>query len=97
MLTHAVAKGALVVTSAGNQGARGPRHYPAAHAIPGLVAVSALTQSSEGWAPARFTTWGDYVDLAAPGDTIASGAPGGGYLSYSGTSFAAPIVAGFVA
>lgn len=97
VLNHAVSRGALVVTSAGNQGARGPRHYPAAHNIPGLVAVSALSQSLSGWAPARFSTWGDYVDLAAPGDAIASGAPGGGYLDYSGTSFAAPIVAGALA
>lgn len=97
VLSHAINQGALVVTSAGNQGSRGPRHYPAAHPIPGLVAVSALSSSAQGWVPARFTTWGDYVDLAAPGETLVSGAPGGTYLSYSGTSFAAPIVAGALA
>lgn len=36
-------------------------------------------------------------DLAAPGDGVASAAPGGGYVTYSGTSMATPVAAGAVA
>lgn len=97
VLEHATAQGAVVVAAGGNQGPKGPRHYPAAHNLPGMVAVAALSATAGTWSPARFSTWGNYLDVAAPGEGVISGAPGGGYLSYSGTSFAAPIVAGALA
>jgi len=36
-------------------------------------------------------------DLAAPGDGVTSASPGGGYVTYSGTSMATPVAAGAVA
>ena len=47
-----------------------------------------------GWAPADFSTRGPYVDIAAPGQALRSGDPGGGYGQYEGTSFATPLIAG---
>ena len=54
-------------------------------------------QAASGWAPAAFSTRGDYVDLAAPGQDVRSGTPGGGYALYQGTSFATPQAAGAMA
>lgn len=55
------------------------------------VCVSALTSSN---GKASFSNWGPGIDIAAPGVGIYGTARGGGYRTGSGTSFAAPIVAG---
>jgi len=96
---YASAHGALVVAAAGND-ATTTRFYPAA--LPGVVSVAATTNRDE---MADFSNHGaDWVDVAAPGDAIAStlptfanatGATGYGYLS--GTSMAAPVVSGIAA
>lgn len=54
---------------------------------------------SSAWAPADFSTRGDYIDIAAPGVGIRSGIPvGNAYFgSFEGTSFSTPMVAGALA
>jgi subtilisin len=99
ILEYAIGQGAVVVAAAGNQGAGGPTHYPAAHNLNGLIAVGALKFDlpSMNWIPADFSTHGAYVDIVAPGEGLTSGNALGSFQQYTGTSFSAPLVAGAVA
>ncbi len=85
--------GAVVVAAAGNSGAS-IREYPAANHASGLLAVAASTEAD---ALADFSTYGSWVQVAAPGDRLLSSIPGSNYATWSGTSMAAPIVAGVAA
>jgi len=81
--------GAVIVAAAGNS-ADDDREYPAGFGLKGLIAVGALTQKDK---PASFSNRGSWVQVAAPGDLIISTVPGG-FAIWSGTSMAAPLVAG---
>jgi thermitase len=85
--------GAVVVSAAGNS-ADTTLHYPAAEKHDGAMAVAA---SAESGTLASFSTHGDWVHVAAPGDRIHGAIPGGGWGVWSGTSMAAPMVAGAAA
>ncbi|WP_374967914.1 S8 family serine peptidase [Terrabacter sp. BE26] len=92
---NAVAKGAVVVVAAGNSG-DDVTQYPAAY--PEAVAVGATDTSG---ALTDFSTYGSWVDIAAPGwGILSTGIPdssGNDYFYGDGTSFAAPIVSGVAA
>ncbi|GAA1991876.1 hypothetical protein GCM10009817_37520 [Terrabacter lapilli] len=95
-VSNAVANGAVVVVAAGNSGDDVPE-YPAAY--PEAVAVAATDTSG---ALTDFSTFGPWVDVAAPGfgilsTTIADASGNENYAYGDGTSFAAPIVSGVVA
>ncbi|GAA0510618.1 hypothetical protein Ade02nite_46030 [Paractinoplanes deccanensis] len=91
-ISYARSKGVTVVAAAGNSRASGsPASYPAAD--PGVIGVAATDSADR---VASFSNQGGYVDVAAPGVTIASTHPtalGSGYTYMSGTSMAAPHVA----
>jgi subtilisin family serine protease len=82
-------KGGVAVAAAGNTGALLSGSQSSA-----LTCVTATTSSD---ARASWSSYGAFVDVAAPGVAIYSTTRGGGYASVSGTSFASPIVAGVYA
>lgn len=89
-------RGAAVFAAAGNSGSATEQQYPAAEArsVPGALAVTASTEARR---IASFSNFGNWVQVAAPGEGITSAVPGGGYGVWSGTSMASPIAAGVAA
>jgi subtilisin family serine protease len=95
----ASAANALVVASAGNDGRDIDQQpsYPAAIAAQNLLAV-ASTDPDAGTGISAYSNFGRLaVQVAAPGAEILSTANDGGYVEKSGTSMAAPMVAGVAA
>lgn len=86
-INYAWNKGALVVAAAGNNGSSSPS-YPAYYQ--NSIAVGATDQNDN---PYSFSNYGDWVDVAAPGNAYST-YKDGGYVSMSGTSMATPFVSG---
>lgn len=88
---YAMRRGCVLVAASGNSG-DAMTYYPAA--LPGVISVGAVDASG---APAGFSTRGGHVALSAPGVDVGCAGLSGEIVRCSGTSFAAPFVAGAAA
>jgi subtilisin family serine protease len=94
-VAYALAKGVVVVASAGNNGTASgfdPYVYPAS--FTGVIAVAAVTGSGTR---ASFSEQNAAVVLSAPGVDVVGAGPDGEYLDAEGTSPAAALVSGVAA
>jgi Subtilase family len=92
-VVHSVtARGGIIVAAVGNEGPAAQPLYPASYAE--VLAVTAVDGRGRLLLEAGRCT---HVDFAAPGADIRAAALGTAYTPVRGTSFAAPIVAGFAA
>jgi thermitase len=86
-VAYAWQQGALVVAAAGNSGRSTPT-FPATYA--NVISVGGTNAADT---IASFSSYGSWVQLAAPGDAIWSTWKGRGYQYFSGTSMSTPQVA----
>jgi thermitase len=82
---YAFQHGAVVFMSAGNDG------YQTRWS--NCRFIQAIASIGEDNTPSNFTTYGSFVDFAAPGEGIKTLYTNGGYASWNGTSFSSPIAA----
>jgi thermitase len=87
-VNYAISKGTVVVAAAGNNGTEGAL-YPAAY--PDVIAVGSVDPDLKH---SSFSNYGSQIDIWAPGRNILTTKRDGSYGLVSGTSFAAPYVAG---
>jgi len=87
---YAWGKGIVLVAAAGNDSCSAPS-YPAAY-----TNVIAVTSTDPNDVLSSFSNYGSWVSVAAPGRNIVTTYSNGAYAGFSGTSAAAPVVAGIV-
>ncbi|HTH74594.1 MAG TPA: S8 family serine peptidase [Trinickia sp.] len=90
-IDYAWSSNVVLVAATGNDGMNAPT-YPAGDR--GVIGVSATDESDQR---ASFSNYGASVFLAAPGTSIVTTDAGGSYVTISGTSSSAAIVAGAAA
>jgi subtilisin family serine protease len=90
-ISYAHSLGSILVASAGNDNVT-QAHHPSSY---NYVISVASTDSNDNLS--TFSNYGSQIDVAAPGSSIYSTIPYGGYNYKSGTSMASPLVASLCA
>ena len=104
-MQYADQKGVLLVHAAGNSGSNNDARqnyfstrYLNGQTIANQITVGASSRFNTSALAAEFSNYGQQtVDVFAPGVDIYSSTPGNTYATFSGTSMAAPVVAGVAA
>lgn len=92
--TYAAENDVVVIAAAGNRGS-GTVSVGAPATMPGVLTVGGVTE--DGIASDAASSQGITIGVMAPSEGLVGAVPGGGYVSWTGTSGATPIVAGIAA
>ncbi len=92
LVQRTISGGTVIVAAAGNGGPTAPPAYPAA--LRNVVAVTAVDRNNRVY---RYANQGDYISVAARGVNEPAARVGGGIARYSGTSYATPHIAAWMA
>ncbi|MCK5126001.1 MAG: S8 family serine peptidase [candidate division Zixibacteria bacterium] len=98
-VTNAVNSGVVFCHAAGNDNANNPDYFSN---FGGLISVAATNSSDRRWVwgAGSGSNYGDWIEVAAPGNNIYSTVSNHGsasFATYTGTSMACPMVAGLAA
>lgn len=91
-IKYAYSKDVVLVAAAGNNNDNVNNYVPAKYSE--TIAVAATDINDQR---AKFSNYGEDIDISAPGVGILSSIPGNNYKYFKGTSMAAPHVAGLAA
>lgn len=93
-INYAISKGVYIVAAAGNSYCTVPNSIGYPGKYPQVITVGSIGKTAQ---PSDFSSCGEQLDIAAPGEGVYSTHKNGSYAYLSGTSMATPQVTGIIA